>query len=1024
MTEKELIEVIERAARDGRTELDLSNRGIESLPPEIGKLTKLTVLDLSYNQLTSLPPELEKITKLTELHLSGNQLSSIPKGIGKLANLKLLYLSNNQLTSLPPEIGELANLRALDLVSNELTSVPKELSHLKNLTKLNIRLNPLTSIPNELGQLRNLKRLDLAVAKLTTIPKELCRLTNLTELDLCGNRLTNIPKELSQLKNLKRLTLIGNRLTSVPKELGRLTNLLELDLKNNELTIVPKELGRLKSLKRLDLGRNELTIVPKELGQLKNVIVLWVDRNPLESPPPEVVEQGITAVLAYLRERLKAAKRQWVSKLLVVGEGGVGKTSLVRALREEPFIEGLETTHGIGVKELELVHPKEAGVAMQLNTWDFGGQQIYHATHQFFLTNRALFVLVWDARHGWEAGKLYNWLDRIQARAPESPVLVVAAHIDEREADLPLDDLRKKYPQIRGHYKVSNKQGTGIEEFRDKLAEVAADLPLMGEEWPAAWVDSAEGIRKLEEGHISPKRLFDLMGEHEVTGESADVLAQWLHELGDILYFREDEELNDTVILKPVWVTEAISKVLESDEVTANNGILTREHRDRLWRHIDESIRDHFLRLMERFDLSYRTLENREISLVVERLPLNPPDYQGQWDAIKEKEGCKEISMNFALSSLQAGIPTWFIARSHRFTTHTHWRMGALFADGTERRHLGLIEAYPHDRYLRLTVRGPVPQNFFVLLRDGLELTLTRFPGLKIKRTIPCPGHAGRECEHEFEFVHLIDAVSDKEPVLEFQCPKSRRFVSVTKLLYGLDILTQNEVIKRIDALHAAVVAGDERIFTELRELRKLTQREFLRLFNAEQRLAESHCPNVFAVLPKDGRGWLKNILGQKIFLQLYCQAPGEWHPTKEGGRYEIPQPAEWLRSIGPYIVKLAKVIKYAAPVAGAAADLYAGGIAAVMGKEFAGRLPKQIKLMEELAKKIGDEKDFLRPDWVEGHGREREAERVEGAALRGLRQLLDEVDPAQNWGGLKKILTPEGHYLWLCEGHATEYKK
>ena len=42
--------------------------------------------------------------------------------------------------------------------------------------------------------------------------------------------------------------------------------------------------------------------------------------------------------------------------------------------------------------------------------------------------------------------------------------------------------------------------------------------------------------------------------------------------------------------------------------------------------------------------------------------------------------------------------------------------------------------------------------------------------------------------------------------------------------------------------------------------------------------------------------------------------------------------------------------------------------------------------------------------------------ERVEGGALRALRPLLDEVDPAQNWGGLKKILTPEEHYLRLCE--------
>ena len=46
-----------------------------------------------------------------------------------------------------------------------------------------------------------------------------------------------------------------------------------------------------------------------------------------------------------------------------------------------------------------------------------------------------------------------------------------------------------------------------------------------------------------------------------------------------------------------------------------------------------------------------------------------------------------------------------------------------------------------------------------------------------------------------------------------------------------------------------------------------------------------------------------------------------------------------------------------------------------------------------------------------------------EGADLRGLRKLLGELDPAQHWGGLKKVFTPEGHYFWLCANRAKEFK-
>jgi Leucine-rich repeat (LRR) protein/GTPase SAR1 family protein len=1094
MTDKELLEIIEDAAIEEATRLDLSGNHIEelpaeigrltnltmlhlagnqltTLPTEIGKLTNLTVLNLYSNQITTLPTEIGKLTNLTELYLddnhltmlpaetgkltnlnklslsgnkltmlpteigefanlrqldlSNNQLSSLPAEIGRLANLTVLYLGGNQLGSLPAEIRQLTNLTEFHLNSNQLTSIPKELGGLKNLNILNLGYNKLTRIPKELSQLKNLRDgLNLHGNQLTSIPKELGYLTNLETLLLAQNRLTSIPRELCQLKNLTDLSLHENQLTSIPKELGQLANLSKLWLDGNQLTTVPKELGQLTNLTVLTITRNQLTSVPVELGQLKNLENLDLEDNLLESPPPEVVKQGTKAILAYLRELEKCGKRQWVSKLLFVGEGGVGKTSLLRALRGEEFIEGMETTHGIGVDKLKLAHPKEKNITMDLNTWDFGGQQIYHATHQFFLTNRALFVLVWDARHGWEAGKLYQWLDRIQAKAPESPVIIAAAHNDERDADLPLEDLRKKYPQIKGHYKVSNKTGAGIAEFTEELAKEAAGLPLMGGGWPATWLDAANEIRDKKEHYISPKELYKLMSRHNVSVQIADVLAEWLHELGDILYFKEDEELNDLVVLNPQWVTEAISKVLESEEVIGKDGIFTQQHKDEVWSDIDENIQEHLLRLMERFDLSYRTLENREISLVVERLPLDPPDYEQKWSGIKDKKGCKEISMKFELSSVPAGIPTWFIARSHRFTTHTHWRMGALFTDSKEERHLGLVEAYPHERYLRLTVRGPVPNNFFVLLRDGLELTLARFPGLKIKRTMPCPGHNEKECKHEFDFGQLEKAVERDKPALEIQCPETFENVSVPGLLFGLHWSTENNVIARIDELEGSFVAGKVEILTELRELRELSQREFLRLFNAQQGLAESHCPNVFAVLPEDEESWLaKNILGQKMVLQLFCQAPGYWHPTIKGGRYEIKRPAEFFKEMGPYILKLAKVIKYAAPVAGAAAGAFAGPVGAAMGVGFATKLTNQIKLMEELAMKLS-ERDYLGAELLERAGGGAKARLIEGAELRALRKLLDEEDKKQEWGGLKKVLTPEGHYLWLCEKHAAEYKK
>ena len=162
-----------------------------------------------------------------------------------------------------------------------------------------------------------------------------------------------------------------------------------------------------------------------------------------------------------------------------------------------------------------------------------------------------------------------------------------------------------------------------------------------------------------------------------------------------------------------------------------------------------------------------------------------------------------------------------------------------------------------------------------------------------------------------------------------------------------------------------------------------------------------------------------KNLTGQKLDLQLYCQAPGCWHPTQEGGLYEINEPAKWLRVTAPYIGNLFKVLKYAAPIIGP-------WLGVVDPKEYETLFKNDLELFKEVAAKLPELKeseDLELADKI-ARGEDLDPERFDGAALRALRQLLEEQDPQQHWGGLKNILTPEGHYLWLCEHHAAEYKR
>jgi internalin A len=1030
--------------------LYLDSNQLTELPPAIAQLQNLQELYLSSNQLTELPPAIAQLQNLQRLWLSSNQLTELPPAIAQLQNLQSLYLSSNQLTELPPAIAQLQNLQSLYLSSNQLTELPPAIAQLQNLQRLWLSSNQLTELPPAIAQLQNLQSLYLSSNQLTELPPAIAQLQNLQELYLDSNQLTELPPAIAQLQNLQRLWLSSNQLTELPPAIAQLQNLQELYLSSNQLTELPPAIAQLQNLQELSLDSNQLTELPLGIVKLQHLGYVGLGKNPWTTLSPEIVEQGWQAVRKYL---LETSQQFWVSKMLVVGQGGVGKTSLLRSLREEYFDKDSETTHGMVRDKLTLRHP-EKEVDMTLITWDFGGQEIYHATHQFFLTRRSLYVVVWNAREGHDQGKLDYWLDKLKALADDSPVILVATHTENYQPNVRLAELRDKHPNLITDgdevFCVSNESGEGIPELKEAIQQAAAKLPLMGERWPVKWRKAADEIlANAKTEHVPATKWKQLLAESGVSGIDEQTLSVWLHELGEILYFRDDDEVDDTVILDPQWVTEVISRVVTCDVTKKNNAILTKKQMRELWKdvHLEH---DTLLRFMEKFDLSYRTLEDKDKSLIVELLTEDEDKhYEQPWEEIAQSSNVNEISMKYELDlTMPAGIPTWFIARQHRFSIGIHWRHGVLFQDESKK-HLGLVRSLPSDREVRLSVRGPAPHYFFDVLRSGLELTLNRFKRMGCKRLIPCKGHNGIACAEEFELNDLLGFVEDGEP--KIQCRKSRKMVSVADLLVGIRPENTIALLEDIRAKQEEGItetkAVREDIAFRFAELTAVVQQGFTREFNAEQSREFSACPNVFALRSGRGDGDLIGLLEpirsfgmmdkirdrvwrQTLELQLYCQQPGHWHPMgyERGktdpttGLYQIEVDSEFLQTVGPFLLKLARMMKYVTPLAGFVLPGLTSGQAEQYRKRFKEGVDCMVKLADAAAK---DATDSLKESSESKYGRRlehRHAREVAGYELRGLRKLLDDKDKLAVYGKLRRRMTPEGNWLWLCEDHWKEY--
>ena len=719
------------------------------------------------------------------------------------------------------ECNEQGDVVELDLSQSNIAQLPEKLKEFVHLQRLNLSNNQLTHIlPEEVGLLTSLQRLDLHKNQLAHIPAELAQLSNLQYLDLHTNQLAHIPPEISKLTSLQHLDLYDNQLTQIPAELGQLTSLQNLDLSGNQLTQIPAELGQLTNLQNLQLHKNQLTQIPAELGQLTNLQYMSLSKNPLLTPPAEVVAQGTEAVLAFLQELSRDHIFRYEAKLILVGDAGVGKSSLLRALHCRAFEASLETTRGIEVDTLTLPHLTLPDQSLQLNVWDFGGQDIYRATHQFFLTKRALYLVVWNALSGREQGGLDYWLNTIRMLAPDAPIVLVETYSDEKTSNQSIMRYQADYPQIVQAVRVSSKTGAGIDELKRVVAKHAVELLLVGQPWLTSWVEVEHELLAHSEHYIDKDAYIDLCVKKGIRSSLAlGTLGSYLHDLGKILYFRDDPTLNDVVILKPNWVARAISLVLENKGIRDRSGILVETDLPRIWdvdeygQQYDLALYPLFLRLMERFDLCYQITSQLETYYFIPQLvAFKPPLFLPSWTIQDMKAGKVHVEVIYRLDFVPTGIMNWFIVRTHQYTCSMHWHDGVVLS---HQGYLARVELFSKRKELHMEVWGPEPYTFFMLLKETMDLILARFKGLNVRQEVPCSCHRQtgevQPCSEVYRYEQdLVRRLNQSVEIV--QCRESFRNIAVRELLYGHNIVIDpkeynsisnetDNIMQRLDAI-------------------------------------------------------------------------------------------------------------------------------------------------------------------------------------------------------------------------------
>ena len=619
--------------------------------------------------------------------------------------------------------------------------------------------------------------LDLSGKDLTMLPAEIGQLTNLSRLSLYSNQLTTLPKEIGQLTNLSELYLHFNQLTTLPKEIGQLTNLSGLYLGSNQLTTLPKEIGQLANLSGLYLDSNQLTMLPAVIGQLTNLSELYLFGNPVPIPSKILASRNAKEILDfYFRvQDPNETEPLYEAKFLIVGEGGAGKTSLAKKIEDEDYElqPDEESTQGIHVIQWQFTLP--TGQEFCVNIWDFGGQEIYHETHQFFLTERSLYALVADTRK--ENTHLYYWLKVVELLSDNSPVLIIKNEKQNRECQVNERQLRGEFTNLKEILATNLDTNRGLAEIKKTIQDHIIKLPHFGTNFPKLWVRVRAALENYSRNYISVEEYYQLCKDNKLSDRQEMLsLSRYLHDLGVCLHFQNDSLLKYTVILKPEWGTTAVYKVLDNNTVKNNRGYFTQNNLADIWKEVKYADkRDELLHLMKRFKLCYEIPGSPGNYIAPQLLSANQFVYS--WDE------SNNLILRYTYEFMPRGILTRFIVEMHGYIEQQKlvWKTGVVLSKDQTRAEV--IEDY-NKREIKLRLTGNRKKELLAIITHEFDKIHNSFERLKYETLVPCNCESCKDSQTPFSYdLKVLRDFRDVKKKYEIQCQISADMVDVRRLI-------------------------------------------------------------------------------------------------------------------------------------------------------------------------------------------------------------------------------------------------
>lgn len=261
-------------------------------------------------------------------------------------------------------------------------------------------------------------------------------------------------------------------------------------------------------------------------------------------------------------------------------------------------------------------------------------------------------------------------------------------------------------------------------------------------------------------------------------------LSNYLHDLGVCLHFQDDPILNNTVILKPKWGTDAVYKVLDNKQVINNSGKFTWQDLQNIWQEEQYATKQgELLQLMINFKLCYEIPNNPKNYVAPQLLTKKQPTYN--WDETNN------IILRYTYEFIPKGIITQFIVAIHQLIDGQKyvWESGVILS--REQTKAEVIEYYD-KREIKIRVSGLHKRDLLVCVTHELDKIHESYKQLKFDKLIPCNCSVcqNQQNPHFYKFDNLRNRIAKHK--YDVECDISFEKVNVLNLID--DVMDTNQL--------------------------------------------------------------------------------------------------------------------------------------------------------------------------------------------------------------------------------------